>query len=771
MESSNFLIVKNYSYTNYMAINKKLGITRYLSFKEFSKINTDVSSIDYIEFFEELSDELFNNHEEMDKSILEDEERKMKYSKDPFFMQTYAILGKYTFDNKRVFLENFSKIYNALVNGEIEQIEDIIVELTTEEQGKNNRVNYAHNENDFQIAEIFNTVFSNNVVQNSLNAVINNSASAYEISEYSFTGEKCEMNYYRMQEMISDIANYIILHKSSNGIEKYVKKLETIYNSDIPEDDKKRKVKEITVISIAQRLGIKLEELNSKDSKKKIFEYMYDEFINKGYVFVNNDSSSINVELMSNEDIETQKGKDDIAHKINSIFSEQGLRKICVEKEKDFFRFYNDEEEIIEIPTTILYQGLGRAYKSNNINNELLHTMSSTNPNIVGNEFDRLAYDKHNLENCLSNLKNLCRKAEISEEDTSLIISFFISQWNNTFEENYSEVNIGVLGRSSIGQDTIKEIDEYRRNLDTLSLEDIYTIIIGENLKEKEKLLPVSREKTMQIRLPKLEEMCSDLSVEPDKFIMTSSGKKIRPDIIVNADSYDIDVLCITDVENNQIAIDKTGLGTHLDLILVPEDTDINASPVNGSVAFQSNAMMVAVNGYPISESGKKLIERFRDSYDLDYIAQFYLAMSSVLLNITDDNEHFTKNKRTKLADRAISDLIPKAIYMLKYKKYPEGIKFSEDYEEYDNELYRQLSVMRKNDDLYEEKFSRITSYAKEKIFEYINYTKAMEILDKELTALGTYNGFKKKFGIDLKGFFQNKTIDTKENQLKILGE
>lgn len=686
-------------------------------------------------------------------------------------MQTYAILGKYTFDNKRVFLENFSKIYNALVNGEIEQIEDIIVELTTEEQGKNNRVNYAHNENDFQIAEIFNTVFSNNVVQNSLNAVINNSASAYEISEYSFTGEKCEMNYYRMQEMISDIANYIILHKSSNGIEKYVKKLETIYNSDIPEDDKKRKVKEITVISIAQRLGIKLEELNSKDSKKKIFEYMYDEFINKGYVFVNNDSSSINVELMSNEDIETQKGKDDIAHKINSIFSEQGLRKICVEKEKDFFRFYNDEEEIIEIPTTILYQGLGRAYKSNNINNELLHTMSSTNPNIVGNEFDRLAYDKHNLENCLSNLKNLCRKAEISEEDTSLIISFFISQWNNTFEENYSEVNIGVLGRSSIGQDTIKEIDEYRRNLDTLSLEDIYTIIIGENLKEKEKLLPVSREKTMQIRLPKLEEMCSDLSVEPDKFIMTSSGKKIRPDIIVNADSYDIDVLCITDVENNQIAIDKTGLGTHLDLILVPEDTDINASPVNGSVAFQSNAMMVAVNGYPISESGKKLIERFRDSYDLDYIAQFYLAMSSVLLNITDDNEHFTKNKRTKLADRAISDLIPKAIYMLKYKKYPEGIKFSEDYEEYDNELYRQLSVMRKNDDLYEEKFSRITSYAKEKIFEYINYTKAMEILDKELTALGTYNGFKKKFGIDLKGFFQNKTIDTKENQLKILGE
>lgn len=79
MESSNFLIVKNYSYTNYMAINKKLGITRYLSFKEFSKINTDVSSIDYIEFFEELSDELFNNHEEMDKYILEDEERKMKY--------------------------------------------------------------------------------------------------------------------------------------------------------------------------------------------------------------------------------------------------------------------------------------------------------------------------------------------------------------------------------------------------------------------------------------------------------------------------------------------------------------------------------------------------------------------------------------------------------------------------------------------------------------------------------------------------------------------
>ena len=187
------------------------------------------------------------------------------------------------------------------------------------------------------------------------------------------------------------------------------------------------------------------------------------------------------------------------------------------------------------------------------------------------------------------------------------------------------------------------------------------------------------------------------------------------------------------------------------------------ASPVNGSVAFQSNAMMVAVNGYPISESGKKLIGRFRDSYDLDYIAQFYLAMSSVLLNITDDNEHFTKNKRTKLADRAISDLIPKAIYMLKYKKYPEGIKFSEDYEEYDNELYRQLSVMRKNDDLYEEKFSKITSYAKEKISEYIDYPMAMEILEKEMTALGTYDGFKKKFGIDLKDFFPSKAIDTRE--------
>lgn len=763
MESNNFLRTKNDSYTNYMAINKRLGITRYLSFKEFSKINIDVSQINPIEFFEELSDELFDKYEERDKYILENEERKMKYSKDSIFMQTYAILGKYTFENKRDFLEKFLKIYNALVNGEIELIEDIIVELTIAEQERNDSVNYAFDENGTQIADIFNTVFSNEVVQNSLSAVVNNSATAYEISEYSFTGEKCVMNYYRMQEMISDIANYIILHKSSNGIEKYVKKLEKIYNSDIPEEDKKIKIKEATVISIAQRLGIKTEELNSTESKKKIFEYMYEEFINKGYVFGNNDYSSINVELISDGDIETQKGNVDITHKINSLFSEQGLRKICVEKENDFFRFYNDEEEIIEIPTTILFQGLGNAYKSNNVNNELLRTMSSTNPNIIGNEFDRLAYDKHNLENCLSNLKNLCRKAELSDEDESLIISYFMAQWNATIDENYNEVNIQVVERSSIGENTIKDIDKYRRKIDTLSLEDIYTIIIGENLKEKERLLPVSKEKTFQIRLPKLDKMCGDITIEPDKYIMTSSGKKIRPDIIVNADSYDIDVLCITDVENNQIAIDKTGLGTHLDLILVPEDTDINASPVNGSVAFQSNAMMVAVNGYPISESGKKLIGRFRDSYDLDYIAQFYLAMSSVLLNITDDNEHFTKNKRTKLADRAISDLIPKAIYMLKYKKYPEGIKFSEDYEEYDNKLYRQLSVMRKNDDLYEEKFSKITSYAKEKISEYIDYPIAMEILEKELDALGTYDGFKKKFGIDLKSFFQSKTIDTRK--------
>ncbi len=65
---------------------------------------------------------------------------------------------------------------------------------------------------------------------------------------------------------------------------------------------------------------------------------MYAEFIIKGYMFVNNGYSSRNVELMSAENIEIQKGKEYIAHRINSIFFRARIQENLCRGRKRFFQ-------------------------------------------------------------------------------------------------------------------------------------------------------------------------------------------------------------------------------------------------------------------------------------------------------------------------------------------------------------------------------------------------------------------------------------------------
>lgn len=524
------------------------------------------------------------------------------------------------------------------------------------------------NEIDHDLPKKIESVLNSKEVREILTNILSNPETAREHNSISIDGAYLSANILKTRSVVGFITNYMVIHQGPYNLEKLYETLKSADINSMTNEELSDFYSKIIVDSVSEYLG--LENTTSYQNKKRITEYIYTNFIQKGYCYQGTNSRF-------REDIEEKglstefsKTKDAQLHVVDSIFKKHGLHKI----------FYSKLSETKEAAYYYTTDGMENAYHYSYHNPEYFSYFVASGNNMPDDSYSKTAYYLRDYNGCRKNLEQLCKNYKLTEEEQLIVMSTFETLAEEFIDD--SDNTIVFVSRSLINQDSIPfdfSSIEYR---DISSIVKEITKNVGGSIGTKHNI-SIPAENIDCISVPALSTLYDAKKLETAekrKYILLEDGSKYYYDILINADNIDYDCISISpgqprlkSVRTKEFSKEKN---LTVDIIDCSEDIGPDTLISNGSISFQSLQMMIAVNGKANSEEGKKLIEEARKNYSPQYMSDYYYHLCEMCCKLAAD-ENAPVISRYQAIIRMAKDFYPKAELMRKTGEYPQII--SED--------------------------------------------------------------------------------------------
>ena len=225
-----------------------------------------------------------------------------------------------------------------------------------------------------------------------------------------------------------------------------------------------------------------LNNIDSPENKKKILEYTYNNYIVNGYCF--------HAFPYNYKDIVIEQGIDPLNYsydvndlkQINNMFNNHNFKNV-ITKDLDEIDHY----------ITITDSG-AMAYFYAFASPKYFSDLCATSKYMSDNKkYDNSAFYKKDFTTCRKNLMTLCREADMSSNESYLVINNLIKEWKRLDIDN-AKPTIAFIKRNAVGRDFLKD---YRQILDTskkIDIVDSMAKILDSRNNSDKRYTPLSKE-------------------------------------------------------------------------------------------------------------------------------------------------------------------------------------------------------------------------------------------------------------------------------------
>lgn len=243
---------------------------------------------------------------------------------------------------------------------------------------------------------------------------------------------------------------------------------------------------------IASKLN--LEDTDTTENKQAIIKYIYERYIQNGYIFHSFPAEYL--EEIRNTGIDSSEAYYNLEEvkEIDAIFKNHGMGKVFDGLNED----RNYAIDITDSPLIAYFNALNMP--------KYLNTFTSTNEYLPDNKYDRNAFYKKDKVACLDNIKRLSNNAGLTTQEKEKVLDFFEKEWR-LYKCSSCSPYIMFIKRSSLGKNYL---DHYQAILDNCYKEDI----------------SFSIEKILESRY-KHEKISAKLNTDDYKFVKLAGYKKV----------------------------------------------------------------------------------------------------------------------------------------------------------------------------------------------------------------------------------------------------
>ena len=206
---------------------------------------------------------------------------------------------------------------------------------------------------------------------------------------------------------------------------------------------------------IASKLN--LEDTDSPENKKAIIKYIYERYIQNGYIFHSFPAEYL--EEIKNTGIDSSEAYYNLEEvkEIDAIFKNHGMGKVFDGLNEN----HNYAIDITDSPLIAYFNALNMP--------KYLNTFTSTNEYLLENKYDRNAFYKKDKVACLDNIKRLSNNAGLTNQEKEKVLAFFEKEWK-LYKCNTCSPYIMFIKRSSLAKNYL---DHYQAILDNCHKEDV----------------------------------------------------------------------------------------------------------------------------------------------------------------------------------------------------------------------------------------------------------------------------------------------------------
>lgn len=343
-------------------------------------------------------------------------------------------------------------------------------------------------------------ILQDDFVVSFLHEVLTDEKTANEPSVVAPSGELYRTNQYMMLTVIESLIRYQIIMKEDQDTKRFLTNLKRQFHYV-------RNYKDIILLAnylIAEevRNKLNLKEMESKESIRKIVDFIYHNYIEEGYCF--HAFPSTFVMAINEEGLypERSYGSLDLMRQVNQIF--KGYH----------YSFFTQLDQPIA-PAIYITDSPAMAYFYGMQTPEYFSKLLATsNAYHDAEKYDFNAYYRKDKRACMKNVENFCNELALPVKEKSVVMRYVIEEWNN-LDASMMEPCVAFIKRSAIGRNQLKEYDVI---LEQAGSEDIvYTI-----------------SKITESRFPRDKRYTKILPFEFDIVKMPSYNKILKQEVILD---------------------------------------------------------------------------------------------------------------------------------------------------------------------------------------------------------------------------------------------
>lgn len=590
-------------------------------------------------------------------------------------------------------------IYNELENIDDKALIEKSVERFKEQLPLNIVVNH-------EIPKLIEKVLNSEEAINVLSSILSNPETLGEHNDTIIDGTFLAANILKTNQVVEFITNYIIIHQSEYKINEFFEKIKNSNINDMNNKKLNSFFYEIIVKSIQSKLN--LEDVTSIDNKKKIIDYIENNFIKNGYRYQGINGNFKDDAIKNGLTMDKSNNNIKYLMEVNEIFNRHGLNKI----------FYSKLDESSYASYYYTTDSMASAYYFSNHNPEYFDYFIASGNNMTDFEYIRAAYQLKEEKWCRDNLIKLCDNYKLSDYEKTRVM-FIYQQMAKDFinEKSINKNSLVLVQRKIYNRDILNYDKEKLLNMDAYEI--VSTLVSSKEgstgLKHFTKVEP---ELIDVIDIPSTRRLYKNNYIKnTKKYIKTSDGNKYYYDILIHADEADYD--CIQ-LDSTYPYLDEMKSNTFKSIDVIHCDNSIKADDIilNGSTSYQSIQMMAAVNGVANSSEGKLFLDNARKNYSPKYMSDYYYHLCKLCCDVLKD-EDVSQNVKAAIIYRMARDIYPKAEIMKNTNNYPQIVSETTHINEYmdfkTREQYLKINRLRKKE-------STITLDSKNAISSLLNY-------------------------------------------------
>lgn len=337
---------------------------------------------------------------------------------------------------------------------------------------------------------MFSNIFQNNEVREELKKICSRTCYQEKDIPITISEEKLDIVNYSLFMFIDALIKYYIIVDDDLYISNYLEQIDKLLKKIENHNDIKLGINKLLINFCATKL--ELENITSEENKKIIFKYIYDKYIENGYVFHSFPSKFLEDVKTNGLSINNYNMDKEKLLEIDSIFKKYGV--------DDVFSKDLDENPYISI-TDSPFLGAYYAYYSPQFMNDFITFFYDNSKN-----YDTSVFFKKDFERSRKNLVYFMNKIGLLRKDMNKVLSFFEDEWEHLDIDNRSPI-MCLIKRKDLSLDLSHEYLNLVNELSDSDLSVVITKLLDTRLNNFKEENNISSDKLIFLPLPTIEDL------------------------------------------------------------------------------------------------------------------------------------------------------------------------------------------------------------------------------------------------------------------------